>query len=77
MAALSMAFFTPHAPYVGEHKDALLREGKRQEEVDALPAAYFKDRCVVSIPYTPGPRLHACLVSPAWHLQCPQALHCH
>lgn len=45
MAALSMAFFTLHAPDVAEHKDALLQGGKSQEEVDSLPVSYFKDRC--------------------------------
>ena len=49
MAALSMAFFTLHAPDVAEHKDALLRGGKCQEEVDSLPVSYFKDRCAQSM----------------------------
>ena len=39
MAALSMAFFTLHQSDAAEHKNALLRGGKCQEEVDALAVA--------------------------------------
>lgn len=45
MTALSQAIFALHQPDVDDLKDALLAGGKSQEEVDALPMSYFKERC--------------------------------
>ena len=46
MTGLSMAIFQLHMPDVLALKAQLLSDGKTQEEIDQMPLAYFKRRCV-------------------------------